>query len=251
MRILIYEWCCSGGLTAATSGAVGNGDPLYAEGRAMFAALVRDACRDPRLDVTALVDASRPMAVPPAARIRRVPAGGDVDALVAAAAGADAVLIVAPEAGGLLADRAAAVREAGGTVIAPDGPFIAIAADKQATVEALAAAGVPVPAGRSLAANAPWPEWFIRPAVRKPLDGAGGDGLVTILPGTPPASPAPYPCRIEAFAPGDPIGVACLCGPGGMRPLAPLGQCRDAVGRYVGGGPHRHATPIGSPGANA
>jgi predicted ATP-grasp superfamily ATP-dependent carboligase len=244
MRILIYEWCCSGGLTAGTSGNAGNEDPLCAEGRAMFAALVRDACRDPRLDVTALVDASRPMALPPPARIRRVPAGGDVDAVVAAAAGADATLIVAPEAGGLLADRVAAVRAAGAAVVAPDGPFIAIAADKQATVEALAAAGVPVPAGRSLAANAPWPEWFIRPAVRKPLDGAGGDGLVTILPGEP-AVPAPHPCRIEAFAPGDPIGIACLCGPGGIRPLAPLRQCRDAAGRYVGG------APLASPAAAA
>lgn len=202
----------------------------------MFAALVRDACRDPRLDVTALVDAARPVAVSPRVRIRSVPAGGEVDALVAATAGADATLIVAPEAGGLLADLTATVRAAGGAVVAPDGPFIAVAADKQATVEALAAAGVPVPAGRLLAANAAWPEWFIRPAVRKPLDGAGGDGLVTVRHGEP-APPVPHPCRIEAFVPGDPIGLACLCGPAGIRPLVPLRQCRDAAGRYVGGEP--------------
>lgn len=237
MRILIYEWCCSGGLAGAASAGRGVADPLCGEGRAMFAALVGDACRDPRLEVTALLDAARPVALSPRARIRPVAAGGEVETLVAEATRADATLIVAPEAGGLLAERVAAVRAAGGDVVAPEPGFIAIAADKQATVEALAAAGVPVPAGRRLAAHAPWPEWFARPAVRKPLDGVGGEGLVTVRPGEPPGNPVPHPSRIEPFVPGDPVGIACLCGPGGIRSLPPLRQCRDAAGRYAGGAP--------------
>ena len=53
MRILVYEWCCSGGLAALQAGAGDAGAGLHAEGAAMFVAVLRDACRDPRFEVTA------------------------------------------------------------------------------------------------------------------------------------------------------------------------------------------------------
>lgn len=241
MRILVYEWSCSGGLSGPDmpSDADAAAVEIHAEGLAMFRAVLADAGRDPSLAVTAVVDADRPVPLPAGVRCCPVPAGAEVEAVVAAAAEADVSVVVAPETDGLLARRVAAVRAAGSVVVAPDAAFIALAADKQATIQALAAAGVPVPAGRAVEAGAAWPAGFIRPAVRKPRDGVGSAGLMVVGHGHPAPSPAVQPARIEALAEGLPVGVACLCGPRRCLPLAPLEQ-RFAAGpgsRYLGGGP--------------
>ncbi len=240
MRILVHEWCCSGGLAAWQHGrGVGVTAALHAEGRAMFLALLRDACRDPELDVTALVDVTRPVPLPARVRIHSVAVGAEVDVLVAEAGRAEMTIVVAPETDGLLASRVAAVRQAGGTVLASDAAFLAVAADKQATMHALAAVGVPVPAGRLLVAGAEWPAGFCTPAVRKPRDGVGGEDLVVVPRGARPPAPVPRDTRLEVLAEGVPVGVACLCGHGPPVPLAPLRQ-RFAAGpgsAYVGGEP--------------
>jgi predicted ATP-grasp superfamily ATP-dependent carboligase len=148
-------------------------------------------------------------------------------------------IVVAPETAGLLASRVAAVRQAGGNVLAPDAAFLEVAADKQATAQALAAAGVPVPAGRFLPAGAAWPAGFARPAVRKPCDGAGGEALIVVPPDARPPAPSARDTRLEVLAAGLPVGVSCLCGPGGAVPLVPLRQ-RFAAGPgspYLGGEP--------------
>jgi predicted ATP-grasp superfamily ATP-dependent carboligase len=166
-----------------------------------------------------------------------VPRGRELDVLAAAAATADAALVVAPETGGILARRVAAVQNAGGRPLACDPAFITIAADKQATALALAAAGVPVPAGRSLEPGAAWPPEFFRPAIRKRRDGVGGDGLLFIEPGTPTPPPAHDATRIEAFVTGLPVGVSLICDAGRARPVAVLEQVFDPAtpGSYRGG----------------
>jgi predicted ATP-grasp superfamily ATP-dependent carboligase len=240
MRILVHEWCCSGGLAAWQRGrGVAVAASLHAEGRAMFLALLHDACRDPELDVTALVDATRPLPLPARVRSRSVAVDAEVDVLVAEALRAEMTIVVAPETDGLLARRVAAVRQAGGAVLASDATFLAVAADKQATVHALAAAGVPVPAGRLLAAGDEWPAGFCTPAVRKPSDGVGGEDLIVVPRGGRPPAPVPRDTRLEVLAEGVPVGVSCLCGHGPPVPLAPLRQ-RFVAGPgspYVGGEP--------------
>ncbi len=246
MRILVYEWCCSGGLDGPDAGRVVPGEAalraaeaasIAREGRAMFTALLADAARDADVELVALVDAARPLPLPRTARVCPVPAGAEVEVLCREAAAADATLIVAPETAGVLEGRVAAARMAGGRVVAPEAAFIRIAADKQATAAALAGAGVPVPAGRPLAAGEPWPTDFVRPAVRKSRDGAGGAGLIVIGPGDPLPQPAAHDTRLEAFVAGIPVGVSCLCGPAGIWTLAPLRQRFTAAPdvRYVGG----------------
>jgi predicted ATP-grasp superfamily ATP-dependent carboligase len=215
MRFLIYEYCCAGG-----SGL----DSLAPEGRAMLQGLVADAVTGGGLEVAVLVADGLRLALSTGVRVLSVAANRELDTLVAASAAADAVLIVAPETDGILASRVAAVRSAGATVLAPSRAFIEIASDKQATIQALAAAGVPVPAGRTLAAGEQWPDAFIRPAVRKPLDGTGGDGFVVVDHGAAPPPLAQQPTRIEAFVAGMAVGVSCLCGPRGVYPLPPLRQ---------------------------
>lgn len=225
MKILLYEWCCSGGLAAEP--ATADHASLAAEGRLMLESLAVDSARDPTLNVTVLVDASRAMQLPAAAQTLPVEPGAEIATLVAAACAADWTVVVAPESDGILAARVAAARSAGARVLAPSDAFIAIASDKQRTIDALAAAGVPVPAGRSLAAGEPPPGVFHLPAVRKSRNGAGGDGLEIIR--RHAAAVAPQATRLEAYAPGMPVGVSCLCGPAGIDVLPPMRQ------RFSGG----------------
>lgn len=205
----------------------------------MMRALVADAARDGAFEVDVLVAESLPLDLGGGARRIGVPRGHEVEALVTAAREADGVILVAPETADLLASRVEAVRAVGGTVLGPSTAFIRLAADKQATIDVLAGAGVPVPAGRSLAAAEAWPAGFRLPAVRKARSSTGCDGLVVVRPGDFLPSPALVATRLEAECAGQPVGVSCLIGPRGVVPVAALGQ-RFSTGPfpgYVGGAP--------------
>lgn len=243
MRLVIHEWCCSGGLAGADArhvlGDDADAEPLAREGRAMFQSLVADAVRDGGFEVAALVDEALAIELPDTVERIVVKAGHEVTSLAAACRSAEATIVVAPETADVLAARVAAVRAAGGRAVAPGDAFIRIAADKQATIDALAAAGVPVPAGRSLAPGESWPEAFVRPGVRKARASAGCDGLVVVQPGAAPPCPVPMATRVERWIDGTPVGVSCLGGPRGIVPLAALRQ-RFSVGpflTYVGAAP--------------
>jgi tyramine---L-glutamate ligase len=212
-------------------------EELFAEGRMMLEALAADAAQDAGLDVTVLVDAERNVELPAGTHVEKVAPGEELDALVAAARQTDWSLLVAPETDGILADRVARVRKAGGRLLAPSAGFVAIAADKQATIDALAAAGVPVPAGRLLPAGERVPTGFHLPAARKAKASAGCDGLQIIH--NRHAAAATVATRLEAFVPGTPVGVSCLCGGGDLEILPPLRQ-RFTDGdrpRYLGSEP--------------
>lgn len=200
----------------------------------MLEALAADAVKDPALDVTVLVEAGRTVDLPDCARAVTVPVGDDRASLVAAARTADWAVVVAPETDGELAARVSAVRAAGGRVLAPSERVIAVASDKQATLDVLAARGLPVPAGRSLAASERVPTGFHFPAVRKARAGCGGEGLEILSSRDVP--PASVPARLEAFVPGTPVGVSCLCGPRATTVLPPLRQSftTGATPRYLG-----------------
>ncbi|MCE9630975.1 MAG: ATP-grasp domain-containing protein [Planctomycetia bacterium] len=243
MRLVIHEWCCSGGFAGHDRWhVVGNGDdvePLAREGRVMFRGLLADAVRDGGFEVTALVDEACRIDVPAGVRVRSVAAGDEIEVLIDESRRADATLIVAPETAGILANRVTAVRAAGGEVLAPSNGFIEIASDKQATIDTLAAAGVPVPAGRPLTAGESWPRWFHLPAVRKARGSTGCDDLVVVRHGDVPPPPAVEPARLEAFVEGLAVGVSCLVGAAGILPLPAVRQ-RFSSGprpRYLGGEP--------------
>lgn len=227
-RVLLSEWCMSGGLA--------GGDAAIArEGRMMLEALAADAAKDARLDVTVLVEAGRSLDLPARARGVSVPSGSGVASLVAAARDADWTVVVAPETDGTLAALVRTVRSAGCRVLAPAERVIDVASDKQATVDALAARGIPVPAGRALAAGEALPTGFHLPAVRKARDGCGGDGLEFLA--VPGMTPAACPTRLEAFVGGTPVGVSCICGPRSVAALQPMLQVftDGPAPRYLGG----------------
>jgi predicted ATP-grasp superfamily ATP-dependent carboligase len=240
MRVLLYEWCCAGGMHQA-SGRLGTVDPATAaaiagEGRAMLMALVADAAKCHTLSLTLLADASAPLPLPTGTRGPRlvmVPPGQEASLLCREAAAHDWTLIIAPETDGILVERVSAARASGGKVAASGRKFLATASSKQATVLQLAAGGVPVPAGCTLAAEKPLPMGFHLPAVQKAVDGVGCDGLA-VLAGQP-APVAIGPRRVEAFVPGVPVGVSCLCGPRGIAVLPPVLQHFSAVHSFSGG----------------
>jgi len=228
MRVLLYEWCCAGG----------DGGAIVEEGRAMLEALALDAAKDPALQVTVLASASVPLEMPARTHVCAVPRGRDAALLGEESPRHDWTIVVAPETDGVLADRVLTARQAGGRVAGCSGRFIAIAGDKQQTAVALAAAGVPVPAGRALEAGQALPPGFHRPAVCKARWGVGCDAL-TIVHGDGQPSISDTPRRVEAFVPGMPVGVSCLCGPASIHALPPMRQ-RFSAGpapRYLGGVP--------------
>jgi predicted ATP-grasp superfamily ATP-dependent carboligase len=251
MRVLLYEWCCSGGLHGPDRGVfltdhAGEADiaPITREGRAMVHAALADAARSRALCVELLVDVTRPLDLPDGVRTWPVPPGAEVTRLREAATACDVALVIAPETAGILGRRVAAVRDVGAAVIAPDAGFIAAATDKQAALLAIAAGGVPVPAGRALPPGATWPAGFARPAVRKRLDGVGCDGFMRVGPDDPSPAPSDHATRVETAVAGTPVGVSCLCFGGRVVPLPPLVQ-RFAAGSapaYVGGDPVVEAT---------
>jgi len=228
----VYEWCCSGGL-------VGSQPAIEAEGRLMLEAIARDAAKQPSLEIVVFVAADRRIDLPPQARVVRVEPGRDVGRLVDEARLADWTLVVAPETDWLLRDRVRAVRASGGRVLAPSDRTIEVATDKQATIDRLAARGVPVPAGRSIAAGETVPDGFRLPAVRKARSGCGGDGLRVVRKRHEAARPVTVASRLEPLVEGTPVGVSCLCGPRSTVVL-PVMRQRFSDGdppRYLGSEP--------------
>jgi hypothetical protein len=114
---------------------------------------------------------------------------------------------------------------------------MALASDKHATAEHLTAHGVTTARGVALAAGELLPEWFVYPAVLKPRDGAGSQGIQYIK--GPAAGqkvdhqPGQHPFwRLEQFCHGMAVSVACLCGPGRIVPLVPCQQHLSEDGRF-------------------
>ena len=124
--------------------------------------------------------------------------------------------------------------------------FIALAADKQATAEHLAAAGVPVPHGIRWDPTTPLPRDFPYPAVVKPVDGAGSLGLQRIAAAGAAVDRHELTrgARLERFCPGTPASIAVLCGPARFTPLPACRQWLSNDGRfqYLGG-----ITPLPEP----
>jgi len=204
----------------------------------MLEALARDAARDPAVEVTVLADPTVSLKVPPRTRVCLVPRGRDAALLGEESPRHEWTIVVAPETDGILRDRVATARRAGGRVAGCSGRFIEIAGDKQQTAVALAAAGVPVPAGRALDAGPALPAGFHRPAVCKARWGVGCEALA-IVPSDAEPPVGDMPRRVEAFVPGMPVGVSCLCGPASIHVLPPMRQrfSAGAAPRYLGGVP--------------
>jgi tyramine---L-glutamate ligase len=236
MRVFLYEFVTGGGWWHYPGLPAGS---LLAEGTAMVQAMAADLVAS--ADVVATRDARLPLELPPHCEVIDVKsASDDLEAVQRLAATADWTLLIAPETGGILLQRAKLVETAGGRLLSPGSPLVEIAGNKQATAELLAAAGVRVPRGRLLApeSNDALP-YVSYPVIIKPVDGCGSQNVRLLL---SEQSPSEWrgligDYRVEEFVAGLPASVAVLCGPNGNYALPVCEQRLSADGRfaYVGG----------------
>ena len=240
-RLCLYEWATAGGLDGPEGHAVttdsGVADAVRQEGLAMLTALAGEAAASSRFTTRVLLGAGVPFSPPAGVSVVRIPRGREGDGLLTAASASDWLVVVAPETAGILARRLHSLSSRGCRLASPTAAFAALAADKQATMLALAAAGVPVPAGRLLRAGSCPPPGFRLPMVRKRVDSTGCDGLVMIESPTDAGGPAVHDERLEASVEWLPVSVSLLCGKACLLPLPPVIQ-QFSQGRspaYLGG----------------
>ena len=203
----------------------------------MLTALAGEAAASSRFTTRVLLGAGVPFSPPAGVSVVRIPRGREGDGLLTAASASDWLVVVAPETAGILARRLHSLSSRGCRLASPTAAFAALAADKQATMLALAAAGVPVPAGRLLRAGSCPPPGFRLPMVRKRVDSTGCDGLVMIESPTDAGGPAVHDERLEASVGWLPVSVSLLCGKACLLPLPPVIQ-QFSQGRspaYLGG----------------
>lgn len=239
-NIFVFEFLTGGGLLAEAFDQEVH-ESLLVEGRAMIEALAADFARAESVKtVTCLRDRRLASWNPPCCRMVDVADRVKHDeALDRLATEADWTIVIAPEIGGALAERCRRVAAVGGRLLGPDQSLVELASDKHRTAEFLTRAGVPAPQGGLHQAGSPWPRDFRYPAVWKPLDGAGSQGVVYVPnPEAPRLTPNGQRGRLERYCPGVPASVAFLYGPDGLKLALPACRQRlsdDGRFRYLGG----------------
>lgn len=250
MRIFVYEFLTGGGLLRA-GGTAAQLQSLYDEGAAMLAALAGDFAALSGVEVTILRDA-RSRFVPPLGVVacEVSSAENERQAFANTATEADWTVVIAPESQGCLIERCGLVAASGGRLLGISGQALEIACDKQATAEYLRAAGIATPRGWAIDAGTSWPPDLQFPAVIKPRDGAGSQGVRLLRSRSEPlAAPddqksdiknsqsSHVELLVEQFCPGEPVSVALLCGPAGQFAMPPCRQRLSDDGRfgYLGG----------------
>jgi predicted ATP-grasp superfamily ATP-dependent carboligase len=235
MRLFIYEWVTAGGF-----GTRPLSRSLRAEGWTMLAALLEDLGRLPRVRVAWLTSTrtghaaadrfSSPPYEPHAARPADEPA-----AFQRLAAQADATLVIAPEFDQILAQRCEQVIAAGGRLLGSGPAAVRLAADKRRLAAHVRRAGVPTPRTWHLARAKACP----LPAVCKPRDGAGSQGIRLIrtiqeLGAVREQATADDAGQLilQPFVPGLACSVAFLLGPSRQIALAPAAQHLSKDGRF-------------------
>ncbi len=224
MRVFVYEYTCA-------RNAAELPPSLCAEGAAMLGALVADLERGGARTVT-LLHAGWP----------HDPATEE-SAFCELARTADWTWAVAPEFGGLLAERCRWTHTAGGRWLGPTPSALELTADKLALATHLRHHGVPTPACQ-LAASATAP---VFPAVCKPRYGAGSQATFLVPDAAALAALLAEPAvlrpellgepLLQPYLSGIPASVTFLIGPHQTLPLTPaLQHVAEADGfRYLGG----------------
>src|SRR5262249_50960880 len=148
MRLFIYEHVSAGGYGPCAPSA------LRAEGAAMLAALLEDFGRLPDVEVATLINAADEEA-----------------AFLDKVAWADAVIVIAPECGGVLERRTRQVLATGRRLLGCHPDAIALTADKWRLARWWQETGVPTPATQLLSPEVRVAPPF--PLICKPRHGAG------------------------------------------------------------------------------
>ncbi|WP_425614390.1 ATP-grasp domain-containing protein [Anatilimnocola sp. NA78] len=234
--VFIYEF-----LTAAGCWSLGDAAPggsLLAEGRAMRDALARDFAAMQDVDRLLLMHDERlPAPSLPKQQLQRVQSAADEQRLFQQlAAEATATVIIAPEFSQLLLQRVRWAEQVGATLLSPGSQLVELASDKQRTADLLLNRGVRTPRGISVSSDSATIDARLFPAVVKPNDGCGSQGVRQIESATELAtvdwSQSPS-WRLEPFVPGIAVSAAIVGGPKGVVCLPPCEQRLSTEGHFV------------------
>lgn len=232
MRLLIYEWSCSGGMQSEMARTLLKKMPLgrfLKEGRLMIEALAWDASKNMGIDVTVMVDETlspeNAPQLPAESTVQNVACGRDIESLLEIASTFDHIIFIAPETQGVLVHSLQKIEHAGfgDRLTNCPIPFVAAASDKHTTCTILAAAGIPTPAGFTVPAGGRLPANCHLPAVLKPRMSAGCDGLRIINSHNDFIAPE-TDSRIEHLVSGIHGSCCCLCASDSVIPLLPCQQ---------------------------
>jgi probable H4MPT-linked C1 transfer pathway protein len=218
--IFIYEFITGGGLAGAPLPAT-----LAAEGAAMRRALAADFAAVEGVRVVKALDA-RLDAEPGPWETVRVGPGRELEVFRRLAAEADDTLLIAPETGGVLRDRAELIDRVGGRSLGSTPAAIALAADKLRLGRLLDGLGVATPETLRVVPADGLPDPFPYPAVLKPIDGAGScDTYLIPGPGSlPPGALALGEAILQPYLPGVSLSASVLVGDDGRDVLLGIGN---------------------------
>lgn len=241
MRVFLFEFVSGGGWWKVDPTARPP-KSLLREGKTMLAALASDLAAIDGCEVIFLQDrrVRTPVEVPGAQRVTVTGPNDLFRRFRDLAPQTDFGVIIAPEFNGYLSDWAAKWRLLDGTLLGPSNEFMRLAESKSRTAEHLATFGLPVPQGRQLGWPEKLPPDFPLPAVLKPDDGAGSQGLIYIRERRDGAVRKRMnfsDWRLEQYCPGLPVSVAILAGSAGPVALPACLQwlTDDYRFRYQGG----------------
>lgn len=241
--VLVHEWVTGGGLAGSDLPA-----SWAAEGAAMRRALAADFAGVPGLRVVMTLDQRLP-AEPGPWTIVRVGPGREPDDVARVAGEADWTVLIAPETGGILADRTRILERAGGRLLGSTAEAVELTGNKLRLGPWLKARGVPTPACRRVFPSAGLPVDFPYPAVLKPLDGAGTVDTFWIegAAALPPDAAGMTEAMLQPWVPGRAMSASVLAGPNGRVEILAGGwqrvERRGTRFVYLGG---RLPIPLGS-----
>jgi hypothetical protein len=232
LRLLIYEYY--------TALRIEGNDALASLGFSMLAAVLSDFKELPSLYITTIIHSSNrnrmAQFIADRVQVSWAGEGGETyyDQYERVVADCDAVLVIAPETGGLLAKLIGIAEDQGKIVFGPTAKAAALVSNKGETTKLLASHGLPVPRSEILSLPLPLPwQWqdkitdhFSWPLVLKPVTGAGGQGVKVItnlvelecavkqFEEALDINACPRPefrsIQVQEYIPGDNVSVSCF-----------------------------------------
>jgi predicted ATP-grasp superfamily ATP-dependent carboligase len=139
--------------------------------------------------------------------------------------------LIAPETGGILAERTRAIENAGCRGLGSSAQAVELTGDKLQLGEHLARRGIVTPPCRRVVPRRGLPIDFRYPAVLKPIDGAGGQDTYLIrAPDACPRSASTLPfALLQPLVPGVPHSASFLVGRDGRARLIAAGLQRVEI----------------------
>lgn len=236
-RVLVFEWLVGGGLLIDAQ-QLEDCSSMFRQGALMRQAISEDFAAA-GCDVRTTTD-GRWAETFAAGESIAITSGEELpDRLREMACEADFLFVIAPESKGRLVRALDWLEPFAKRLLSPDRSWVELLSDKQATCDWLRREGVRVPVGQSWRSGRDvWPPGVALPAVCKPNDGCGGEGIRLVGENWINESElGAGQWRIETLVEGEAVSVVALLGGSQRLLLQPTRQLfnSDAFGVYAGG----------------